>query len=121
MVLSAIVIGGAYPALVQQFKVKPSAQDLEAPYIQRNITETRSRVRDRAALTPQSYPGVFARRREREARCGPRADSVAQIRVLDPNVVSQTFEQLQQQRSYYTFPQTLDVDRYPLDAAQPNT
>jgi hypothetical protein len=40
------------------------------------------------------------------------ANSVAQIRVLDPNVVSQTFEQLQQQRSYYTFPETLDVDRY---------
>ncbi len=39
---------------------------------------------------------------------------VAQLRVLDPNVVSQTFEQLQQERSYYSFPQTLDVDRYPL-------
>jgi uncharacterized membrane protein (UPF0182 family) len=34
--------------------------------------------------------------------------------VLDPNIVSQTFEQLQQQRSFYSFPQTLDVDRYPL-------
>ena len=30
---------GLKPALVQQFKVKPSAQDLEAPYIERNIQQ----------------------------------------------------------------------------------
>jgi hypothetical protein len=112
MVLSAIVIGGAYPALVQQFKVKPSAQDLEAPYITRNIEATRTAY-GIDQVKPQSYPGVFPAS-ESAATLRAAADTVAQIRVLDPNIVSQTFEQLQQQRSYYTFPQTLDVDRYPL-------
>jgi uncharacterized protein len=112
MVLSAIVIGGAYPALVQQFKVKPSAQDLEAPYISRNIDATRTAY-GISQVKPQSYAGVFPVT-DSAATLRAAADTVAQIRVLDPNIVSQTFEQLQQQRSYYTFPQTLDVDRYSL-------
>jgi hypothetical protein len=111
MVFSAIVIGGAYPALVQQFKVKPSAQDLEAPYITRNIDATRTAYGINQ-VKPQSYAGVFPTTDGATLRAA--ANAVAQIRVLDPNIVSQTFEQLQQQRSYYTFPQTLDVDRYPL-------
>jgi hypothetical protein len=113
MALSAIVIGGAYPALVQHFKVAPSAQDLEAPYIQRNITETKLAYGLNDVTVDSSYPGVPPASTSAKTL---RADStsVAQIRVLDPNVVSQTFEQLQQQRSYYTFPQTLDVDRYPI-------
>ncbi|HEX4655133.1 MAG TPA: UPF0182 family protein, partial [Mycobacteriales bacterium] len=41
MVGSAIVIGGVYPLLVQQFSVRPSEADKEAPYITRNIAETR--------------------------------------------------------------------------------
>jgi uncharacterized membrane protein (UPF0182 family) len=110
MVFSAIVIGGAYPALVQQFKVKPSAQELEAPYIQRNITATRNAygIND---VQAQNYSGVST---ASASTLRAAADTVAQIRVLDPNIVSQTFEQLQQQRSFYSFPQTLDVDRYPL-------
>jgi uncharacterized membrane protein (UPF0182 family) len=112
MVLSAIVIGGAYPALVQQFKVKPSAQDLEAPYITRNIEATRTAYGINQ-VQAQSYAGVFPTTASKTTLRAA-ADTVAQIRVLDPNIVSQTFEQLQQQRSYYTFPQTLDVDRYSL-------
>src|SRR5205814_9836364 len=42
MVLSAIVIGGVYPLLVQQFSVRPSEADKEAPYISRNIDSTRA-------------------------------------------------------------------------------
>jgi hypothetical protein len=113
LALSAIVIGGAYPALVQHFKVAPSAQDLEAPYISRNIQETKLAYGLDNVSVDSSYPGVAPASTPGKTL---RADSTAaaQIRVLDPNVVSQTFEQLQQQRSYYTFPQTLDVDRYDL-------
>jgi uncharacterized membrane protein (UPF0182 family) len=119
MVLSAIVIGGLYPLLVQHYKVQPSAQDLEAPYIQRNINETQIAY----GITPSqvkvtsNYPGT-SDATANELRAA--STEVAQLRVLDPNVVSQTFEQLQQERSYYSFPQTLDVDRYILpDSTQP--
>src|SRR3954449_3684180 len=42
MVASAVVIGGIYPLLVQQFSVRPSEADKEAPYIARNIQQTRT-------------------------------------------------------------------------------
>ena len=33
---------GVYPAIVQQFQVRPSEANREAPYIQRNIDSTRA-------------------------------------------------------------------------------
>ncbi len=112
MVISALVIGGAYPALVQQFKVKPSAQDLEAPYIHRNIDETTLAYGiGTNNVTTEQYAGVST---ETPAQQRQQVSQDAQLRVLDPNVVSQTFEQLQQQRSFYSFEDSLDVDRYPL-------
>jgi uncharacterized membrane protein (UPF0182 family) len=113
MVISAIVIGGVYPALVQHFKVAPSAQDLEAKYIARNIQQTRIAY----GITPDQvsvnsgYPGVSS---DPPKTLAADATTEAQLRVLDPNVVSATFNQLQQQRSFYSFPSTLDVDRYPI-------
>ncbi len=43
------------------------------------------------------------------------ADTTASIRIMDPNVIGPTFQQLEQYRSYYKFPQKLDVDRYKID------
>ncbi|HVS67636.1 MAG TPA: UPF0182 family protein, partial [Mycobacteriales bacterium] len=112
MVISALVIGGAYPAIIQQFKVKPSAQDLEAPYIAHNITETHYAYGiGTDHVTTQQYAGI-SKLTPAQQRTEVAKD--VQLRVLDPNVVSQTFEQLQQQRSFYAFEDSLDVDRYPL-------
>ena len=33
---------------------------------------------------------------------------------MDPDVIGPTFEQLQQVRGYYSFPDSLDIDRYTL-------
>src|SRR5690606_22101699 len=41
LVLSAILVGGVYPAIVQQVQVRPSEAEREAPYIGRNIEATR--------------------------------------------------------------------------------
>ena len=41
LVLSAIIIGGVYPAIIQQFVVKPNELAKETPYIAREITSTR--------------------------------------------------------------------------------
>jgi uncharacterized membrane protein (UPF0182 family) len=40
------------------------------------------------------------------------AATISNIRLMDPNILSATFRQLQQIKPYYTFTQTLDVDRY---------
>ena len=41
LVLCTVIVGGIYPALVQNFQVQPSEKSLEATYIDRNITATR--------------------------------------------------------------------------------
>ena len=56
LVLSAILIGGIWPAIVQRFQVKPSEPDKEAPYIARNITATRDAY-DLNDVQVKQYPG----------------------------------------------------------------
>ncbi len=108
MVLSAILIGGLYPAIVQKFQVEPNEQAKETPYIKKNIEATRDAYNiDDTEV--KRYSGVSKADNEqlREA-----SNTTASLRLLDPNVVSPTFEQQQQVRGYYEFPETLDVDRY---------
>ncbi|MER5635745.1 UPF0182 family protein [Kitasatospora sp. NPDC002227] len=108
MALSAVLIGGVYPALVQQFQVKPNEQAKETPYIQKNIDATRQAYgiadSQSQAYTPKDSTTQDALK--------PDAQTIKDIRLLDPNVVSPAFQQIEQQRSYYAFPQTLNVDRY---------
>ncbi|MGP3982687.1 UPF0182 family membrane protein [Streptomyces sp. KR80] len=109
MVLSAILIGGLYPAIVQKFQVEPNEQAKEAPYIEKNIKATREAYGiDDAQVTDysgRSNTGDGVKLRND-------ADTTASYRLIDPNVVPPTFQQLQQERSYYQFPANLDVDRY---------
>ncbi|MFJ9696539.1 UPF0182 family protein [Kitasatospora sp. NPDC101183] len=108
MVLSAVLIGGLYPAIVQQFQVKPNEQAKETPYIQKNIDATRQAygIADSqvAPYSPQGTTNGDALK--------PDAQTIADVRLVDPNVVSPVFQTLEQQRNYYAFPNTLDVDRY---------
>ena len=46
------------------------------------------------------------------------AEALPGIRLIDPNVVGPAFEQLQQVRGFYSFPKTLDVDRYTIDGKE---
>ncbi|MFF8411617.1 UPF0182 family membrane protein [Streptomyces omiyaensis] len=109
MVLSAVLIGGLYPAIVQKFQVQPNEQAKEAPYIQQNIDATRKAYAiDSTKL--ENYSGKSTVKDKEKLRTD--ADSAAAYRVLDPNIVSPTFQQLEQKRKYYQFPTTLDVDRY---------
>src|SRR5215470_5687193 len=50
LVLSAILIGGVYPAIIQQFVVKPNELAKETPYINREIKATRLAY----AVTPKT-------------------------------------------------------------------
>ncbi|MER6103939.1 UPF0182 family protein [Streptomyces sp. NPDC001832] len=109
MVLSAILIGGLYPAIVQKFQVQPNEQAKEAPFIQKNIDATRDAY-DIADVPVEDYSGKSTT--DDGAKLRASADEAASYRVMDPNVVSPAFQQLQQKRNYYQFPKTLDVDRY---------
>ncbi|MET7619495.1 UPF0182 family protein [Streptomyces sp. NPDC005408] len=109
MVLSAILIGGLYPAIVQKFQVQPNEQAKESPYIKKNIEATRHAYGiDKA--NPEDYSGKGDTKRKAQQRAA--APTAASYRLVDSNVVSPAFQQLQQERKYYQFPATLDVDRY---------
>ncbi|WP_226831113.1 MULTISPECIES: UPF0182 family protein [unclassified Brevibacterium] len=116
-----IVLGGisiiAYPAMVQQFQVAPSQQSLESEYIQHNIDATRDAFDfDDVDVTPYEPSTSGEKGALRED-----AETAASIRLLDPNLVSDTFRQLQQVRPYYSFPEQLDVDRYNIDGEKRDT
>ncbi|WP_166021282.1 MULTISPECIES: UPF0182 family protein [Streptomyces] len=119
MVLSALLIGGLYPAIVQKFQVQPNEQAKEAPYVAKNIDATRYAY-DIGDTKVTGYSGRGADPEEKpELRS--QADQAASIRLLDPNIVSPTFQQRQQIRSYYGFPENLDVDRYKVDGQTQDT
>jgi uncharacterized protein len=111
LLVSALVVGGIYPAIVQRFEVKPSEQTKEQPYIKRNIDATRAAygidkvdVQTYSATTKASANQLRAD-----------SDTTASIRLLDPAIEGPTFKNLQQIKSYYDFAATLDVDRYVID------
>ncbi len=114
LVLSAILLGVIWPGVVQQFQVSPSEPDKEAPYIKRNIEATRAAFGiDDVEITP--YPATVSVSTD-QLRAD--AQSIPGIRLLDPALVSDTFEQLQQVRGYYSVPNVLDVDRYPVNGEE---
>ncbi|ASY15495.1 UPF0182 domain-containing protein [Candidatus Planktophila sulfonica] len=108
LVVSSVLIAGIYPAAIQQFQVKPSESSKEAPYIQRNIDATRAAY-DLNQVEMKDYNATLSTSAGQLAKD---AATIANIRLMDPNVLSATFRQLQQIKPYYTFPESLDVDRY---------
>ena len=120
-IASAVVVSlmftVAWPMLLQRFRVNPNAQEMESTYIQRNIDATRAAYGLNKVKTEQ-YKATT------EGEAGALADSAestAQIRLLDPQIVSPTFKQLQQSKQYYTFADTLSVDKYEVDGVSQDT
>lgn len=65
-VVAALVLAGAYPALVEQFRVRPNQRSLESSYIQRNIdatpwppTASKMSIIRPTTLLPRPYEGQF--------------------------------------------------------------
>ncbi len=113
LLLSSVLLSAAWPALVQQFQVRPSEADRESEFIARNIEATRDAYligRDRVDI--QEYNAVTT---ATAGQLREDADTVPNIRLLDPSVVPPTFQQLQQVRGFYSFSDPLDVVRYEVD------
>ncbi|RNL85453.1 UPF0182 family protein [Halostreptopolyspora alba] len=108
LVLSAVLIGGVYPAIIQQFEVSPNEQRLENPYIERNIQATRDAY-DIADSEVETYDAQTELSPEELSQ---ETETIPSVRLVDPAVVSQTFQQMQQVRGFYEFPEVLEVDRY---------
>ena len=117
MVVGAVVIGGIYPAVVQRFQVNPNQQDAEAPFIERNIEATLAAY-DLEDVEIRDYPANVT---AEPGALREDAETTASIRLLDPQVVSDSFRQLEQIRGFYSFPDTLSVDRYEIGGESRDT
>ena len=104
-------------AAIQQFQVKPSESSKEAPFIQRNIDATR----DAFGLSAVEVKDFQATLNASAGQLSKDSATISNIRLMDPNVLSATFRQLQQIQPYYTFGATLDVDRYKVDGVSYDT
>ena len=117
LVISSVLIAGIYPSAIQQFTVKPSESSKEAPFIQRNIDSTRAAY-GIDGVVMQDYNATLT------TNAGQLADdaaTIANIRLMDPNVLAATFRQLQQIKPYYSFPESLDIDRYTVNGVSRDT
>lgn len=114
LLVLSILINGIYPAVVNQFSVKPNASDKEKTYISRNIQATREgydvvNADQGGTVNYQSYPAVNS---PATTALSPSSATISNLRILDPNVVSPTFLQQQKIRNQYGFNTKLDMDRY---------
>ena len=114
LVVSAILIGGIYPAIVQQFQVKPSELVKEEQSIRYNIDATRAAYN----LDDIQVEEYNASKEPDKSVLATQTGTLENIRIVDPSVVSPTFRALQQNFAFYSFPDVLDVDRYILDGKQ---
>ena len=116
-VVAALVIGGAYPALIEQFRVRPNARSLNAQYIQHNIDATLEAY----GLDDLDYRTYDATTTAQPGQLREDSESTSQIRLLDPQVIRKTVQQLQQSRPYYSFDSGFFVDRYTINGERRDT
>jgi uncharacterized membrane protein (UPF0182 family) len=111
LALVSVLLGTAYPAFIQQFRVNPNEQELELPFIEDNITATRRAF---------GLDGIEPQRRDVS---GPlTADQVLDNETTVSNirlwrgipVLLENIQSFQRQRQYYDFTD-VDVDRYLID------
>jgi len=109
-ILFAVVAGGLWPWAVQRFSVQPQELVREEPYIERNIAATRQGfglgdvATEPFAASPDLDP--------REVTENPQV--LQNVRLWDPSVLRDAYEQLQAIRTYYEF-HDVDIDRYTIE------
>ncbi len=114
MVVTSILMGMIFPAIVQQFQVKPSEPTKEASYIASNIDATRQAY-DLDGVEPIDYTSAATTSGTEGSAV---ANQVSSVPLVDPQLVRKTFEQRQQARNYYSVAPVLDVDRYDIDGTE---
>ncbi|OLC10049.1 MAG: hypothetical protein AUH39_03055 [Chloroflexi bacterium 13_1_40CM_67_9] len=110
---ASLVVGGVYPALIQNFIVTPDQQNKERPYIERNLAATRAAYSldtvDESAFSVADTPTPA------EARAA--LSDTTTVRLWDYRPLQQVFDQKQALRTQYTFVD-VDLDRYQIGSKE---
>jgi hypothetical protein len=113
LIASAVIVGSIFPWAMWNLYVNPSEGSVEQPYITRNIRATQTAY----GVSPSDVQQIpyAAKTTAQAGALKADAETTANIRILDPNVVSPAFGQFQKFKQYYQFPDNLDVDRYTIN------
>ncbi len=108
--VGAIGLGNIPGAIIQKVAVDPTELEREAPYIKHNIEMTRhayalNRVVEKPFAASENLTAA-------DIEANPL--TIRNVRIWDQPPMAQTFQQIQEIRPYYVFP-NVDVDRYTID------
>jgi len=109
-IVVSIIIGGAFPSLVQRFQVEPNELVREGPYIEYNIQFTREAF----ALNRVEEQPFPAEETPSPRDIAQNDATINNIRLWDNRPLKDTYNQIQSLRPYYDF-NDVDVDRYTID------
>src|SRR6266850_3334664 len=102
-----LLVGQAYPSIVQTFFVTPSAQSYELPYIESEIAGTRAAY-GLTNVTVSNFTGDQPLTKKDVQNDQATVDN---LRLWDYTPLRDVYEQLQTIRTYYSF-NDIDIDRY---------
>jgi len=106
-----LVIGrGIYPSFVQKFQVVPNEIVLERPYLEKNITYTRTAY-GLQNIEDREFP---AEETLTQADLQKNSLTIKNIRLWNHGPLLQTYSQMQEIRTYYKFVD-IDNDRYTIN------
>lgn len=113
MLASSLIIGQAWPLLMERFSVQPNRQAKENESIARNIESTRFAygLTDDHVTYKENWGGDDVS----DDKVASDNATINNLRLLDPEILSPTFTQMQQLKNFYGFPETLSMDRYEID------
>lgn len=117
LIVSAIVVGVGYPWVVNTFQVRPNQLSYDGQYYERNLAGTKSAY----GIDELETMPFEAKTNAESGQLREDAETTAQIRIMDPGVVSPAVRQLEQYRGYYQFQDPLDVDRYQINGVSQDT
>ncbi len=110
LVLSSMLLSGAYPAVVQRLRVDPQELAREDEFIDRNLVATRAAY---GLSDVQLQPFAVTNDLDR-ADVDEEEITLENVRLWDPEILETTYDELQALRPYYEY-RDVDVDRYVLD------
>jgi uncharacterized protein len=106
-ILTSVLAGGLWPAIVQRFSVEPQELAREEEFIQRNLDATRAAF-GLADVETQDFPALSTLTEEATAA---NETLLQNVRLWDPSLLQLAYKQLQAIRTYYQFAD-VDIDRY---------
>ncbi|MGH3470121.1 MAG: UPF0182 family protein, partial [Thermocrispum sp.] len=116
LLVSGILVGQAWPALLWQFSVKPNEIAKEADPIARNLAATKFAY----DLDDVEYVDYEPKTTATQEDIDEARETIEHIRLLDPSVLEPTFTQQVAKENFYGFPTKLDVDRYEVNSEVQN-